>query len=110
MSTVNLQDLMKSVGYQPLDDEAVLAPMIDLSSRDAYLAWVATWKAAYRTITLHQRYNRGRGEEPLLRTEYGVIGEHRTKLLAITLLNLRALGKRLSWAARCRKREEQPTA
>lgn len=97
--------------------DELLAPYCTLDSYASYIAWRTAWKAAYRQLTLHQRWTRGRHPEPTIMYQWeftlsdGTVQKHgdlqplsQGHRLAWFLLALRAYGKRES--AR-RRRESQ---
>jgi len=85
----------------PEPTDPAWAPYIDLSSKDAYLAWVTSWKAAYAALTVAQRERKAAVANAS--REGKVIpwdDLYNGKGYARTLLALRAAGKVQSWARR----------
>lgn len=84
------------------DTDPKILALIDLSSKESYLAWVAAWKTEYKACSARIRSARA-----AFRTA-GATGESmsfavkepllRERALARTMLTARRAGKRESWA------------
>jgi hypothetical protein len=87
---------------------------IDISSKEAYLAWVQEWKEEYKNVSESIRHLRVRLSEPheieLINTSYGHVfyskasklqgAKHDLRWKAKFMLEQRHEGKKQSWAAK----------